>query len=457
MEKILDARVRQKKDTLENWNNNPLVLLDGEQAFVVDENGQPINFKIGDGARTFAELPFWIQYDQGQYVAVTDFVLPTPSVPVAYTIVREGTYSRSGQSNVVVPLGHLGILSFTSNVWYLNGVIDVRGRGILSILKTNTVGLVDTYTITYTDSTTSTFQVTNGTNAQSFNFKGNVTTYVNLPSSGNVQNDAWYNLGDELLYVYNGSSFPNEGDGISLGRDGGLQWGENESDTTDEIVYIGVTTGSQQGGFRWTDQGGQNVYIGANHIIANNGQSTGFYGVFPSTEDTPRFIPVSVNGQYADDYGNITVPTGGSSKMIIHQNIYSNNIATHPNWPFVLTYSAGEEANITVGIRRKTGSGQIRGIMSNSASVGYDSEESPLAFQFMAHRNFNIGNLGTANSPLPMEDGDGNPPYGESMNISFVDYSVTPRLYYTITSRILQSGDTVITIEVDELPPQEGA
>ena len=36
------------------------------------------------------------------------------------------------------------------------------GRGIVSILKTGTSGLVDTYTITYTDNTTSTFTVTNG-------------------------------------------------------------------------------------------------------------------------------------------------------------------------------------------------------------------------------------------------------------------------------------------------------
>lgn len=36
------------------------------------------------------------------------------------------------------------------------------GRGITSIAKTNTVGLVDTYTITYTDNTTGTFEVTNG-------------------------------------------------------------------------------------------------------------------------------------------------------------------------------------------------------------------------------------------------------------------------------------------------------
>ena len=37
-----------------------------------------------------------------------------------------------------------------------------NGKGITSIAKTGTVGLVDTYTITYNDGTTSTFNVTNG-------------------------------------------------------------------------------------------------------------------------------------------------------------------------------------------------------------------------------------------------------------------------------------------------------
>src|ERR1035437_7481147 len=41
-------------------------------------------------------------------------------------------------------------------------VIGSSSKGISSIIKTNTTGLVDTYTITYTDTTTSTFTVTNG-------------------------------------------------------------------------------------------------------------------------------------------------------------------------------------------------------------------------------------------------------------------------------------------------------
>lgn len=43
-----------------------------------------------------------------------------------------------------------------------DGANGEDGRGITSITKTGTSGLIDTYTITYTDETTSTFEVTNG-------------------------------------------------------------------------------------------------------------------------------------------------------------------------------------------------------------------------------------------------------------------------------------------------------
>lgn len=48
-----------------------------------------------------------------------------------------------------------------------NGEDGDDGRGITSIAKTSTAGLVDTYTITYTDNTTSTFTVTNGADGSS--------------------------------------------------------------------------------------------------------------------------------------------------------------------------------------------------------------------------------------------------------------------------------------------------
>ena len=42
------------------------------------------------------------------------------------------------------------------------GATGATGNGIASITKTGTVGLVDTYTITFTDGTTTTFEITNG-------------------------------------------------------------------------------------------------------------------------------------------------------------------------------------------------------------------------------------------------------------------------------------------------------
>lgn len=53
------------------------------------------------------------------------------------------------------------VLDATTVVW----VKGDPGVGIANIAKTSTVGLVDTYTITYTDGTTSTFDVTNGQDA----------------------------------------------------------------------------------------------------------------------------------------------------------------------------------------------------------------------------------------------------------------------------------------------------
>lgn len=45
----------------------------------------------------------------------------------------------------------------------LGKITGADGKGITSITKTGTSGLIDTYTITYTDGSTSTFTVTNGT------------------------------------------------------------------------------------------------------------------------------------------------------------------------------------------------------------------------------------------------------------------------------------------------------
>ncbi|MBQ4060665.1 MAG: metallophosphoesterase [Bacilli bacterium] len=67
--------------------------------------------------------------------------------------------------------GHTPVITIQDGYWYIDGVNTLQvaqgvkgetGNGISSIEKTSTEGLVDTYTITFTDGTTTTFTVTNG-------------------------------------------------------------------------------------------------------------------------------------------------------------------------------------------------------------------------------------------------------------------------------------------------------
>ncbi len=73
---------------------------------------------------------------------------------------------------------------------FIRGEQGEDGRGIVSIVKTATTGLVDTYTITYTDGTTSTFTVTNGADGQTpdmsqYALKSDLAAKADLNGNGN--------------------------------------------------------------------------------------------------------------------------------------------------------------------------------------------------------------------------------------------------------------------------------
>lgn len=70
----------------------------------------------------------------------------------------------SGATGIQGPQGPQGIqgIQGPQGVQGIQGETGEAGNGIVSVVKTGTSGLVDTYTITYTDGTTSTFQITNG-------------------------------------------------------------------------------------------------------------------------------------------------------------------------------------------------------------------------------------------------------------------------------------------------------
>lgn len=57
MDKILNVRMRQRRDTQENWEKNNPILLNGEIALVDTVSGE-LRMKIGDGANRYSALPF---------------------------------------------------------------------------------------------------------------------------------------------------------------------------------------------------------------------------------------------------------------------------------------------------------------------------------------------------------------------------------------------------------------
>ena len=81
-------------------------------------------------------------------------------------ITKTGTVGNVDEYTITFTNTSTFIFYVTNGLNGSNGNDGNDGRGIVSIIKTSTVGLVDTYTITYTDATTSTFDVTNGTNGE---------------------------------------------------------------------------------------------------------------------------------------------------------------------------------------------------------------------------------------------------------------------------------------------------
>ena len=81
-----------------------------------------------------------------QWIFITDFSGATGI---------QGEQGPQGEQGIQGPQGIQGVKGDT-------GATGATGNGIASIVKTSTSGLVDTYTITYTDGTTTTYEVTNG-------------------------------------------------------------------------------------------------------------------------------------------------------------------------------------------------------------------------------------------------------------------------------------------------------
>lgn len=75
-EKTFNTRIKHKRDTHANWTTNNPVLLDGEIAVVVMENGE-IRQKVGNGTSSYTALDFLYN----DMIIATDDVVETDIIP----------------------------------------------------------------------------------------------------------------------------------------------------------------------------------------------------------------------------------------------------------------------------------------------------------------------------------------------------------------------------------------
>jgi hypothetical protein len=190
-------------DVLNNLNPSYIVLR--YHLIVVSVNGYKWILKLQNITVGVSQTP----------VADSDFIeIPTSVGPAGKgisSIVKTNTvglvdtytitYTDSSTSNFNVTNGSQGVQG-------IQGIPGVAGNGITSIAKTSTVGLVDTYTITFSNATTTTFPVTNGSNGtngtNAVNDNQKILTYPDDFTAGNytlVNGD-----NDYTIFIENGAN-----------------------------------------------------------------------------------------------------------------------------------------------------------------------------------------------------------------------------------------------------------
>ena len=213
----------------------------------------------------------------------------------------------------------------TYTITFTNGTsttIEVtNGRGIVSIAKTSSVDYVDTYTITYNDGTTSTFEVANS----------------------EVTEEEFDDVVDELNYLYD--DLPKvEGEGTNLTLDNtrkgkmSTMLKGNLSQKTNIITYtcLGTETGDYYFVYNSINYQFTMPTISANDVLVFNTDTLKLYldttEISTTTASTGTLITMNAtpNPDYPQD---VHVVSGNNDIQIYGKNLFDANNPMYVNMP----------------------------------------------------------------------------------------------------------------------------
>lgn len=205
-EKTLQVTLQHRRATASYWKNNDFVPKPGEIVVYLPDSSDSneVKFKIGDGSHNLSTLEFsssiipkgtWVAetnyvkpdvvyYNGSSYIALKDTYGATPGTDSTkwMLLAQKGDKGDTGEkgnpgtsatissatatidANVGTPNVSVSLGGTSTNRTFAFSFSNLNGDGISKIEKTSTNGLVDTYTITFTSGSTTTFTVTNGQN-----------------------------------------------------------------------------------------------------------------------------------------------------------------------------------------------------------------------------------------------------------------------------------------------------
>jgi len=140
-----------------------------------------------------------------------------------------------------------------------DGKDGADGRGIVSITKTSINGLNDTYTITYSDNTTSTFTVTNGKDGENATTTEVATTTTDGLMSAEDKKKLMYHINDDSVETtYLDIGIDDWSAGVHMTQSNGSNvvdiYGDEVTVNGEEIATTAVATATTDGLMSWEDK-----------------------------------------------------------------------------------------------------------------------------------------------------------------------------------------------------------